>query len=146
MKGISAYLLVGLTIGITALTASSLKATGSSSSTNIIQPSNALSFFRIVGKLKSLKRTGWINHSVSLPESVADHMYRMTMMSMMIKDNEIDRDRLMKICLVHDLAESIIGDITPHDKRFTKEQKREAEENALRSIAMNVNDKMIEED
>ena len=34
----------------------------------------------------------------------------------------------MKIAVVHDLAESIVGDITPHDTRFTKEQKRALEE------------------
>ena len=145
MKGLTTLVFIGLAIGITSLRVNSLKA-NICPSTHNIQPSNALSFFRIVGKLKTLKRTGWVNHSVALPESVADHMYRMTMMSMMIKDNEIDRDRLMKICLVHDLAESIIGDITPHDKRFTKEQKRQAEEKALRSIAINVNDKMIEDE
>jgi len=52
---------------------------------------------------------------ISHPESVADHMYRMTMMSFLIKDTTINRDHVMKICLVHDLAESIVGDITPRD-------------------------------
>jgi 5'-deoxynucleotidase YfbR-like HD superfamily hydrolase len=69
--------------------------TDTSSSGNI-DPLNALSFFRTVGKLKLLKRTGWVNHGnfnvtsvlkyfshtfnisigIPLPESVADHMYR----------------------------------------------------------------------
>lgn len=36
--------------------------------------------------------------------------------------------RLMKIAVVHDLAEALVGDIVPHDARYTKEQKRAMEE------------------
>jgi putative hydrolases of HD superfamily len=39
----------------------------------------------------------------------------MAMMSFMVTDPAVNRDRLMKVCMVHDLAEAIIGDITPHD-------------------------------
>lgn len=31
-------------------------------------PSNALSFLRVVGKLKELKRTGWVHRGVDKPE------------------------------------------------------------------------------
>lgn len=71
-----------------------------------------------------------INYSsagVSLPESVADHMYRMSMMAFLITDPLVNKDKLQKICLVHDLAESIVGDITPYDG-ITKEEKRKLEE------------------
>ena len=74
-----------------------------------VSPSNALEFFRLVGKLKTTKRTGWVNNNVQLPESIADHMYRMSLLAMMITDPSINKDRLIKICLVHDLAESIVG-------------------------------------
>lgn len=36
--------------------------------------------------------------------------------------------RLMKLSVVHDLAEALVGDIVPHDERYTKEQKRALEE------------------
>lgn len=39
--------------------------------------SNALKYFAVLGKLKTLKRTGWVNNDIVLPESVADHMYRL---------------------------------------------------------------------
>lgn len=68
-----------------------------------------------------------VNNNVNLPESVADHMYRMSMMSFMIADKSINKDKLMKICLVHDLAEAIVGDITPH-QNVSKEEKRKLEE------------------
>uniref|UniRef100_A0A7S2UUH7 5'-deoxynucleotidase n=1 Tax=Fibrocapsa japonica TaxID=94617 RepID=A0A7S2UUH7_9STRA len=75
---------------------------------------NELDFLRTVGKLKNLKRTGWVKKDVNLPESVSDHMYRMGMCSFLIQDPSIDKARCMKIALVHDLAEALAGDITPH--------------------------------
>ena len=64
---------------------------------------------------------------IPLPESVADHMYRMSMLSMLITDATVNKDHLMKICMVHDLAEAIVGDITPHCG-VSKEDKRKLEE------------------
>ena len=51
----------------------------------------------------------------------------MTMMTFIITDPAVDKNRLMKICLVHDLAESLVGDITPH-QNISKEEKRKLEE------------------
>ena len=88
-----------------------------------LKASNAIDFLRTVGRLKELKRTGWVNNNIEKPESVADHMYRMSMASFLITDPGIDKNRLMRIAIVHDLAESIVGDIVPHDRRYTKEDK-----------------------
>ena len=76
-----------------------------------VDPAKALDFFRLVGKLKTTPRTGWVNNEVKSPESIADHMYRMSMLAMLITDPAINKDRLIKICLVHDLGESIVGKI-----------------------------------
>lgn len=38
-------------------------------------------------------RTGWVYRNVKNPESVSDHMYRMAMMSLIITDPTVDRDR-----------------------------------------------------
>ena len=67
------------------------------------------------------------------PESVADHMYRMAMLGFLITDAAVDKDRLIKVCLVHDLAEAVVGDITPHDG-VSKEEKRRLEEAAMKEI------------
>lgn len=50
------------------------------------------------------------------------------MLAFALRDPAVNRDRLIKICLVHDLAEALVGDITPHDQKVTKEQKRVLEE------------------
>eukprot|EP01031_Cornospumella_fuschlensis_P044342 gene44342-54225_t len=98
----------------------------------------AMRFFEVVGKLKTLKRTGWVHNGIPLPESVSDHMYRMSMLCFMITDSRVNRDQLMKICMVHDLAESVVGDITPHCG-VSKEEKRRLEEQALRNIVADIN-------
>ena len=110
-----------------------------------VSPSRALDFFAIVGKLKTLKRTGWVQNEIPLPESVADHMYRMSMLSFLITDAQVNRDELIKICLMHDLAEAKVGDITPHDG-VSKEEKRRLEETALRQILSDIGQESISDE
>ncbi|CDF77573.1 unnamed protein product [Chondrus crispus] len=93
-----------------------------------------LSFFRFVGKLKTIKRTGWVKRGVHDPESVSDHMYRMALMAMAVGGNDsARRDRLIKMALVHDLAESEVGDIAPGDG-VSKEEKFSREEAAMHHL------------
>jgi len=73
-----------------------------------------LEFLRIVGKLKHLKRTGWVKRDVAEPETVAGHMYRMSILALVATPAGLDRTRAVKMSLVHDLAEALAGDITPH--------------------------------
>ncbi|KAJ1989460.1 hypothetical protein H4R33_002065 [Dimargaris cristalligena] len=93
-----------------------------------------LDFLHIVEKLKRTKRTGWINSGINQPESIADHMYRMSIMSMLIEDPSLDRNRCIKMSLVHDLAESIVGDITPFDG-VTESDKHDRERRAMLHIS-----------
>eukprot|EP00794_Sanderia_malayensis_P012264 gene12265-13529_t len=97
---------------------------------------NVLEFLMLVGQLKNVKRTGWINHEVKSPESVADHMYRMAIMTFLLKNDnkEIDSTRCLKLAVVHDLAECIVGDITPSDP-MGKEEKHRREKQAMEHLA-----------
>jgi putative hydrolases of HD superfamily len=80
-----------------------------------------LDFLQTVGQLKRVPRAGWVVHGVSNPECVAGHMHRMAVMSLLALDavtppgEALDVARATRITLVHDLAEAIVGDITPHD-------------------------------
>ncbi|RQM26914.1 hypothetical protein B5M09_006468, partial [Aphanomyces astaci] len=90
-----------------------------------ITATSAVEFLRICGQLKRLKRTGWVNHHVNGPESVADHMYRMAMCTLLLDgDSSLDKTRCIKMAIVHDLAESFVGDITPHDGVSNEEKHR----------------------
>jgi putative hydrolase of HD superfamily len=74
-----------------------------------------LDFLHAVGALKNLPRQGWLDRRISEPESVADHIYRVTMMAWALGSAAgLDTQRLVKLALVHDLPEAIAGDATPY--------------------------------
>ncbi|KAF6256705.1 hypothetical protein COO60DRAFT_1640499 [Scenedesmus sp. NREL 46B-D3] len=85
-----------------------------STSSSMPTPAAAIDFLMLLQKLKTTKRTGWVRCNVQQPESIADHMYRMGMMSLLASDAGVDAGRCMRMALVHDVAEAIVGDITPH--------------------------------
>jgi putative hydrolase of HD superfamily len=74
-------------------------------------------FLRQVGKLKSAKRTGWLDRGVpnDETESVADHIFRTAILAWLAAGEDLNRDKVLKLALVHDLAEAITGDIPPYD-------------------------------
>jgi putative hydrolase of HD superfamily len=92
-----------------------------------------IEFLLTIGNLKRTKRQGWLNNSIKEAESIADHMHRMGIISMAITDTSINKDKLVKMALVHDLAEAIIGDITPDDK-VSKEKKFELEYGGIKTF------------
>nr|CAB3477733.1 unnamed protein product [Digitaria exilis] len=92
---------------------------------------SAIDFLTLCHRLKTTKRKGWINHSIKGPESIADHMYRMALMALIAGDlPAVDRERCIKIAIVHDIAEAIVGDITPSDG-IPKAEKSRREQAAL---------------
>lgn len=93
-----------------------------------------LSFFRLVGRLKETKRAGWVRSGVQQPESVSDHMYRMALIALTAApDAGVNGSHAAKLALVHDLAEALVGDITPHDG-VSSQDKRKREQDAMQVI------------
>lgn len=87
-----------------------------------------LELMHLVEQLKLQKRTGWVRNDVKSPESIADHMYRMAILSLLSEeDQELDIGKCVQMAVVHDLAEASVGDITPFDG-VTKEAKQKLEE------------------
>ncbi|KAH0476418.1 MAG: hypothetical protein KVP17_001326 [Porospora cf. gigantea B] len=93
-----------------------------------------LEFLRLCRDLKRLPRKGWVLSGVEKPESVAEHMFRAAMCAFLISDPSVDRDRCIKMCLVHDLAEALVGDITPKCG-VSREEKAALEQEAMERIA-----------
>ena len=60
-------------------------------------------------------------------------MYRMSMMAFVTRDPGLDTNKCIKMALVHDVAESIVGDITPFCG-ISKEEKRRLEADAMQQI------------
>lgn len=102
-----------------------------------------LKFLTIVGRLKRTDRSGWVKKNIINPESVSDHMYRMSIMAMVLGDSfgDLKRDHCIKMCLVHDMAESIVGDITPHDG-VSNEEKHRREMEAINDLVAMVDKKV----
>lgn len=65
-------------------------------------------------------------------ESVAEHSWMMTLMAYFMKDEfpEVDMDKVVQMCIIHDLGECFTGDIPTFDKTKVHE---ENEENLLYS-------------
>ena len=93
-----------------------------------------LDFFKTAVNLKKISRQGWIDKlSHNSPESVADHSYSMAIMSMVISDLEnYDSEKILKMALLHDLAESKIGDYMPG--QISKDEKIQLENKAFFEI------------
>lgn len=69
-------------------------------------------FFQTVGKLKILKRTGWVNKNIPNPESVAEHSFRTAIMAMVLAPKlGVSVEKAIKMALIHDIGETKIGDV-----------------------------------
>ncbi|KNC99121.1 uncharacterized protein SPPG_09273 [Spizellomyces punctatus DAOM BR117] len=93
-------------------------------------PRGVLRFLHTIENLKRTKRTGWVDQQIPDAESIADHMHRMGVLALLIDDPSLDRTRAIKMAIVHDLAEAIAGDITPHSG-VSKEEKYRLELEAM---------------
>ncbi len=91
-------------------------------------------FFYLASELKKVQRRGWKNKvGVEHPESVADHSYGTAIMAMVISDiHGLDTGKILKMALLHDLAESVIGDFMPDE--IVKENKKAVEDESMKEI------------
>lgn len=70
-----------------------------------------INLIKNIGRIKKVKRSGWVREGITNAESVADHSYRVAMMAMVFGEYlDLDTDKLIKMILLHDLGEGIIGD------------------------------------
>ncbi|PRD29567.1 UNVERIFIED_CONTAM: hddc2 [Trichonephila clavipes] len=96
---------------------------------------------------KHLKRTGWVLRDVAECEDVAGHMYRMSIMAFLLDDGmscQVNRERCIKMALVHDIAECIVGDLTPFCG-ISKEEKHKKELEAMERLCSLVGEKVGKE-
>ncbi|CAH2005881.1 unnamed protein product [Acanthoscelides obtectus] len=96
----------------------------------------------LVNNLKHFPRRGWAYQGVENVEQIAGHMYSMGMMTFFLgNDSKLDRLKCLQLAVVHDLAESIVGDITPHDN-IPVEKKHQMEDEAMKGISKLVGDEV----
>ena len=93
---------------------------------------NALKFLIEANKLKTVPRTGWVLMEVKNPESIADHIFRVTVATwLMAEKANLDVKRAIKIALFHDLCEVYAGDSTPFGYYHGLSRKKKKDEKLL---------------
>ena len=85
--------------------------------------------------LKEVVRAGWVRAGVQNPESVAAHSWGMAMLATQMCPEELDLKRVLQLCILHDIAEVKVGDITPHDN-VSAEEKHRLESEAIDSMGI----------
>jgi len=101
---------------------------------------NSMRFYMLATQLKYKIRSGWDkshwNVSKDRLESIAEHVYGACILALSI-DSEfktnLDINKVIKMLVLHELGEVIIGDITPFDN-ITPEEKMKKEHEAMREV------------
>lgn len=88
---------------------------------------NTSTIFDFILHLKTIPRSGWQKKlGIKRPESVADHAFGVAAIAMVLSDSKgLDSAKVLKMAILHDLAESITGDLTPEDGPKSKKTKLE---------------------
>lgn len=86
-----------------------------------MKPAELLEFLAMAEKLKCNTRHSYT--SSGRHESVAEHSFRLALMAYMVSDEvpETDTDKVIRMCLIHDLGEAITGDIPSFEKTDSDE-------------------------
>ena len=78
-----------------------------------MKPTDLLDILKTASKLKTNTRHCWTE--TDRKESVADHSWRLAFFAMILKEEkefeDIDMDKVIRMCLIHDMGEAFTGDI-----------------------------------
>ena len=91
----------------------------------IMKPRNLLDILAVAERLKDTLRHCYT--SKGRHESVAEHSWMMTLMAFFMRDQfpEADMDKVIRMCIIHDLGECFTGDIPTFDKNKEDEKTEE---------------------
>lgn len=90
-----------------------------------MSPKELLEILSVAEKLKCNTRHS--DTSSGRRESVAEHSWRISLMAMLLEDEFQDTDinKVIKMCLIHDLGEAFTGDIATFNKTDADSEKEE---------------------
>lgn len=88
---------------------------------NIDSPDSSFSYshatiYNQFSEAKSIERAGWVNKKIPRPENIVEHMYNCWLLGMLYLPDEssepkYDKEKILKMLLIHDLGETVTGDI-----------------------------------
>lgn len=92
---------------------------------------NQISVFNLFAESNILERSGWVGTFVptSHKESIAEHMYVMYTMANLylpasLEEPGYDKQKILNMIMIHDLAETLTGDI-PHPNKTSDDELKE---------------------
>lgn len=91
-----------------------------------MRPEVFLDILSVAERLKCNTRHSWT--SEGRRESVAEHSWRLTLMALLAGDEfpQLDMNKVLRMCVIHDLGEAFTGDI-PSFEKTAKDEEREDE-------------------
>lgn len=94
-----------------------------------MKPEELIAILQAAGRLKETTRHCFFE--TGRQESVAEHSWRMALMALLLEDElACDMDRVIRMCLIHDLGEAFTGDIPTfqktNDQRQTEKDRYQA--------------------
>jgi len=98
---------------------------------------NVINYYVICNRLKNVIRTGWKNWNVQREriESVAEHIFGVQMLAIAMKSEyqyDVDIMKVIFMLAVHELGETVIGDLTQFE--ISKAEKEKLEHEAVHRI------------
>ncbi len=93
-------------------------------------------FYEKAAKLKSTTRHSWLPGS-GRQESVAEHTWMLALLALTLFDMvhvKVDQLHVLKMLIIHDLAETVIGDIPAHEISARQDGKYKAEQKAMKLV------------
>ncbi|MFZ5354089.1 MAG: HD domain-containing protein [Bacillota bacterium] len=109
--------------------------------------SDIIEFIKELERLKDITRTAWTRNGKQ--ESVAEHSWRLAMFALVLQDYFIgfDMNRVIHMCLLHDLGEAYEGDVSAKiqtDQVSKLKSEKEAIQKLLLSLPENLQSKLME--
>lgn len=89
-----------------------------------------LEFILLVGKLKGMPRLYWKLRGVRNPETVAGHIFTLTLLAWIFgkkTNRKLNTGKLMKMALCHELSSVFTGDTTAYDRILSGSKKQREE-------------------
>lgn len=104
---------------------------------------NVLNLAKILGRMKKVKRNGWIKRRVAEAESDAEHSYSLAMLVMLFAPSYLDLKKCLQLALVHDLPEVFCGDFVPGE--ISDDEKSKLEHSAMAKVVAELEAPMLQE-
>ena len=91
-----------------------------------MEPRKLLKILDVAERLKDATRHCYTSNGRH--ESVAEHCWMMTLMAFFLREEfpDVDMNKVIEMCIIHDLGEAFTGDIPVFNKTSADEEKEEA--------------------